>query len=52
METGSDTVCVVDPLVTVTTTEYTPARAPLIAMTLRTLLPDPGADSIAGVKLP
>ncbi len=48
--TGSDTVCFVDPLLATTVTEYKPGLALLVAVNLRTLLPDPGAEMLAGVN--
>ena len=43
--------CRVAPLVAVTVTEYVPEIAPVAALSLRTLLPDPGAGKVAGMKV-
>jgi hypothetical protein len=40
------------PLVADAVAEYVPALAVLVAASLSTLLPDPGADSLAGAKVP
>lgn len=49
--TESGICCLTAPLVADTVAEYVPARAALVAASLSTLLPDPGALSLAGVKV-
>jgi hypothetical protein len=48
--TESVICCLVAPLVADTVTEYTPALALLVAVSLSTLPPDPGGDRVAGLK--
>jgi hypothetical protein len=50
--TESGIFCVVEPLLTAdTVTEYAPGLALLVAVILSALLPAPGADRLAGVKI-
>ena len=49
-DSASDTVCLVNPLLAATVTEYAPGLALLVAVNLRTLLPDPGAARVVGVN--
>jgi hypothetical protein len=48
--TERETVCFIDPAAAVTVTEETPALAAEVAVSLSTLLPEPGAGSVAGVN--
>lgn len=48
--TERETLCVTDPPAAVTVTGYTPAFAAVVAESLSTLLPDPGAPNVAGVN--
>ena len=48
--TESAIVCLVEPLLATTVAEYAPGLALLVAVSWRTLLPDPGAESVPGVN--
>ena len=48
--TESAIVCFVEPLLAATVAEYAPGLALLVAVSLRTLLPDPGAERVPGVS--